>query len=101
MLSIVDRSRPSCGLTAREREVIELLATGLTNRAIATELFVSEKTVARHIANIFLKLHVCSRAAATAFAYEHGLARRSYLHTELHNSPDARPRSSFVPCPGH
>ncbi|MGH7480991.1 MAG: LuxR C-terminal-related transcriptional regulator [Longimicrobiales bacterium] len=60
-------------LTRRQREVLALLATGRTNRAIARELFISEKTVARHVANIFNRLGVSSRAAATAYAYEHGL----------------------------
>jgi DNA-binding CsgD family transcriptional regulator len=59
------------GLTARETEVLRLVATGATNRGIAGELFLSEKTVARHVANIFLKLGVTSRSAATAYAYEH------------------------------
>ncbi len=62
------------GLTSRELEVLRLLATGMTNRAVATELVISEKTVARHVANIFTKLDVTSRSAATAYAYEHGLA---------------------------
>jgi DNA-binding CsgD family transcriptional regulator len=61
------------GLTAREVEVLRQVASGKTNRVIATELFLSEKTVARHISNIFTKLQVSSRAAATAFAYEHDL----------------------------
>jgi len=61
------------GLTPREREVLALVATGRTNRAIADELFISERTVARHVANIFGKLGISSRAAATAFAYEHDL----------------------------
>ena len=61
------------GLTPRELEVIRLVATGKTNRAIGRELFISEKTVARHLSNIFAKLGISSRAAATAFAYEHGL----------------------------
>jgi DNA-binding CsgD family transcriptional regulator len=65
----------SHGLTARELEVLSLVATGRTNRAIATELFISEKTVARHVSNIFAKLAVTSRAAATAYAYEHNLLR--------------------------
>ncbi|MFP5317303.1 MAG: response regulator transcription factor [Acidimicrobiia bacterium] len=60
-------------LTARELEVLGLLATGRTNRAIAAELVISEKTVARHIANIFTKLGLTSRSGATAYAYEHGL----------------------------
>jgi DNA-binding CsgD family transcriptional regulator len=61
-------------LTARETEVLRLVAVGRTNRAIATELFLSEKTVARHVSNILMKLGVSSRSAATAYAYEHGLA---------------------------
>jgi DNA-binding CsgD family transcriptional regulator len=63
------------GLSRREREVLTLVATGKTNRAIATELFISEKTVARHVSNIFTKLGLSSRAEATAYAYKHGLAR--------------------------
>jgi DNA-binding CsgD family transcriptional regulator len=61
------------GLTAREAEVLRLVATGRTNRVIAGDLFLSEKTVARHVANIFLKVDVSSRAAATAYAYERHL----------------------------
>lgn len=60
-------------LTSRELEVLRLVAAGRTNRAIAAGLVLSEKTVARHVANIFAKLDVSSRAAATAYAYEHGL----------------------------
>jgi DNA-binding NarL/FixJ family response regulator len=63
------------GLSRREREVLILLAAGKTNRAIAAELFISEKTVARHVSNIFTRLGLSSRAAATAYAYKHGLAR--------------------------
>ncbi len=62
------------GLTAREVEVLRLVATGRTNRAIATDLVLSEKTVARHVSNIFTKLGVSSRAAATAYAHQHDLA---------------------------
>jgi DNA-binding CsgD family transcriptional regulator len=61
-------------LTLREVQVIRLVATGRTNRAIAGDLFLSEKTVARHVANIFTKLDINSRSAATAYAYEHDLA---------------------------
>jgi len=60
-------------LSARECEVLVLVAQGHTNRAIAAKLFLSEKTVARHLSNIFAKLGVSSRAAATGYAYEHGL----------------------------
>jgi DNA-binding NarL/FixJ family response regulator len=65
--------RAAGGLTAREVQVLRLVAAGKTNRAIATELFISEKTVARHVSNIFLKLGLSTRAAATAYAYEHDL----------------------------
>ena len=61
------------GLTARELQVLRLVAAGETNKAIAAELFVSERTVDRHMSNIFAKLGVSSRAAATAHAYQHGL----------------------------
>jgi DNA-binding CsgD family transcriptional regulator len=60
-------------LTGREVEVLRLVAAGKTNRAIATELAISEKTVARHLTNIFTKLDLPSRSAATAYAYEHKL----------------------------
>jgi DNA-binding NarL/FixJ family response regulator len=63
----------SGGLTGREVQVLALVATGKTNRAIASELVISEKTVARHVSNIFAKLGLSSRSAATAYAYEHGL----------------------------
>ena len=61
------------GLTAREAEVLRLVAAGKTNRDIAVELVISEHTVARHLQNMFAKLGVSSRAGATAYAYEHDL----------------------------
>jgi DNA-binding CsgD family transcriptional regulator len=61
------------GLTPRELQVLRLVAAGKSNRSIATDLFLSEKTVARHMSNIFSKLGLSSRAAATAYAYEHDL----------------------------
>ena len=60
-------------LSDREAQVLRLLATGKTNRAIADELFISEKTVARHVSNIFDKLGVASRTGATAWAFQHNL----------------------------
>jgi DNA-binding NarL/FixJ family response regulator len=60
-------------LTAREREVLAHVAAGRTNRDIASQLVISQHTVSRHLENIFTKLAVTSRAAATAYAYEHDL----------------------------
>ena len=65
-------ARPG-GLTPREVEVLQLVAAGRTNRSIAGALAVSEHTVARHLNNIFAKLGVSSRAAATAYAFTHEL----------------------------
>jgi len=61
------------GLTPRELQVLRLVATGKTNHAIATDLHIAEKTVDRHVTNIFSKLGVSSRAAATAYAYQQRL----------------------------
>jgi len=63
----------SHGLTDRELEVLRLVAAGKSNREIASALVLSEHTVARHLQNIYAKLRVPSRAAATAFAFEHEL----------------------------
>jgi ATP/maltotriose-dependent transcriptional regulator MalT len=60
-------------LSERELQVLRLLATGKTNRDIAEELFISDKTVARHVSNIFDKLGVSSRTAASAWAFQHNL----------------------------
>jgi DNA-binding NarL/FixJ family response regulator len=64
---------PPGGLSPREVEVLRLVAAGRSNPQIAAELVLSEKTVARHLSNIFSKLDVGSRTAAAAFAYEHRL----------------------------
>jgi ATP/maltotriose-dependent transcriptional regulator MalT len=68
-----DPQEPGHGLTPRELEVLRLVATGKTNKAIAAELSLSERTIERHVSNIFTKIRVPSRAAATAFAYENDL----------------------------
>jgi ATP/maltotriose-dependent transcriptional regulator MalT len=68
------RSADASGaLTDREREVLSLVASGESNRQIATALGISEHTVARHLSNIFDKLGVSSRTAASAFAHKHKL----------------------------
>jgi DNA-binding NarL/FixJ family response regulator len=61
------------GLTGREAEVLRLVAAGRSNPEIAATLFLSEKTVARHLSNIFTKLDVPSRTAAAAYAFDHAL----------------------------
>jgi DNA-binding CsgD family transcriptional regulator len=66
-------AKPPHGLTQRELQVLRFVAAGKTNKLIARELFLSEKTVDRHLSNIFVKLDVGSRTAATAWAYEHDL----------------------------
>ena len=66
-------ARHSGPLTAREMEVLRLVASGMTNRGIAGRLRISEKTVARHLSNIFNKLGLSSRTAATAYVYQHDL----------------------------
>ncbi len=72
-LTALPHGKAHGGLTAREVEVLRLVAAGRTNRAIAKQLGLSEKTVARHVSNCFTKIRVPSRAAATAYAYEHAL----------------------------
>jgi DNA-binding CsgD family transcriptional regulator len=62
---------PAGGLSPREVEILRLVAAGNTNRAIASELSISERTVDRHVSNIFTKIDVSTRSAATAYAYEH------------------------------
>jgi DNA-binding NarL/FixJ family response regulator len=72
-LSRTSAPKAAGGLSAREVQVLRLVAAGKTNRMIAADLVISEKTVARHVSNIFTKLGLSSRAAATAYAYDHGL----------------------------
>ncbi len=73
LASTPSRNGQAGGLSPRELEVLRLVATGRTNHAIAAHLVLSERTVARHISNIFAKLGLSSRSAATAYAYEHDL----------------------------
>lgn len=72
-LTAAERPALPAALTGREIEVLRLIATGATNRAIGSQLGISERTVARHASNIFMKLDLPSRAAATAYAYDHKL----------------------------
>ena len=65
--------RLPAGLTVREAEVLRLVASGSSNKEIAATLLLSERTVARHVSNIFTKTGVSSRSAATAYAFEQGL----------------------------
>jgi DNA-binding NarL/FixJ family response regulator len=68
-------SRPGWppGLTDREVEVLRLIARGRSNREVAAQLFISAKTVGRHVENVYAKIDVSSRAAAAVFAMEHHL----------------------------
>jgi DNA-binding CsgD family transcriptional regulator len=72
-LSHKTAAQQASGLTAREVQVLRLVAAGKTNREIATALVISDHTARRHLQNIFAKLGVSTRAAATAFAYQHNL----------------------------
>ena len=66
-------STPRQPLTGRELQVLRLIASGKTNKTMAAELAISERTIDRHVSNILNKLNVPSRAAATAYAYDHKL----------------------------
>lgn len=104
-LAIVDRllrKQPALipgGLTGRELEVLRLVAAGKTNRAIAADLFLSEKTVARHISNIFSKLGVTTRSSATAFAFQHDLISRYTHFRPLGRKWVIRPMSGVLRSP--
>jgi ATP/maltotriose-dependent transcriptional regulator MalT len=95
-------------LTDRECEVLRLVASGRTNREIASALVISEHTVARHLQNMFVKLGLSSRAAATAYAYEHGLVSHPWCESTIRRDAedggprgsDAAPTLPSVPPPG-
>jgi DNA-binding NarL/FixJ family response regulator len=72
-LAAIPNATAAHGLSPRELQVLRMVAKGATNKSIAAELVLSERTVDRHVSNIFAKLRVSSRAAATAYAYEHDL----------------------------
>ncbi|MGB9011802.1 MAG: LuxR C-terminal-related transcriptional regulator [Aeromicrobium sp.] len=71
---LAGRARRPCGLTDREAEVLTKVAAGATNRQVAVALVISEKTVSRHLTNIFTKINVGTRTAAAAWAHDNGLA---------------------------
>jgi DNA-binding NarL/FixJ family response regulator len=70
---MLTRTAAPGGLTAREVEVLRLVASGKSNQEIAGALYLSDRTVARHLSNIFTKIDASSRTAAAAYAYEHRL----------------------------
>ncbi len=72
----LDGGRPPGGLTQREAEVLALVAAGASNKTAAEALFISQKTVGRHLANIFAKIGTSSRTAAAAWAHDHGVLPR-------------------------
>ena len=74
---VIDRPAYPNGLTAREVQVVGLIAAGMSNREIAESLVLSQKTVARHLSNIFVKVGATNRSALTAFAYDSGLLGRT------------------------
>jgi DNA-binding NarL/FixJ family response regulator len=73
LAAVNTRSTPPAGLTPREVEVLRLVAQGLTNFKVASELVISPRTVNTHLSNIYRKLKTSSREVATRFALEHGL----------------------------
>jgi len=76
LMQEVSGERPaSAGLTERELEVLRLIARGLSNKLIARELVVSEKTVKTHVSNILTKLHLADRTQAALYAVREGLDR--------------------------
>ena len=104
VVSARGRASELASVTSREREVLALLAAGLTNREIAARLVVSEHTVHRHVTNILRKLRLPSRTAAAAHAVRHGLLEPPAA-AEDHRSwrrrrPVARVRCEHLDQPG-
>jgi two-component system nitrate/nitrite response regulator NarL len=77
------------GLTTREREILERVATGKSNKQIAGEFWLSEQTIKYHLTNVYRKLGVSSRTEAARFAYDHGLAGNDWAGAgrDQHQSP--------------
>jgi DNA-binding CsgD family transcriptional regulator len=101
------RPTPPGGLSAREAEVLQLVAAGMSNRRLAASLTLSEKTVARHLSNIYTKLGVSSRTQAVVYAFAHGLTPDEGMggpaHRDaegLHGPADAPPGPPSLPSPG-
>jgi DNA-binding NarL/FixJ family response regulator len=70
---VVRRIEGPAGLTAREVEVLRLVASGLTNKEIATRLVITTKTAGNHVEHIYTKIGTSNRASASLFAMQHGL----------------------------
>jgi two-component system nitrate/nitrite response regulator NarL len=82
------RAAEEFGLTAREREILERVATGRSNKQIASEFWLSEQTIKYHLTNVYRKLGVRSRTEAARFAYDHGLAGNPWPGDQnQHQSP--------------
>jgi DNA-binding NarL/FixJ family response regulator len=82
------RAAEEFGLTAREREILERVATGRSNKQIAGEFWLSEQTIKYHLTNVYRKLGVSSRTEAARFAYDHGLAGSPWpTDQNQHQSP--------------
>lgn len=79
IVAATDTGSETSGLTRREIEILCLIARGKANRAIANELYLSERTVHRHVSNIFTKLDVDSRTAAVAYGIRHGIVEKGTL----------------------
>lgn len=80
------------GLTAREADVLSLITSGASTKEAAQALFISQKTVSRHLANLFAKIGVSSRTAAAAWAHEHGLHRMTHtVRTTMGPAADVTP----------
>ena len=86
-LAASPRRADAHGLSPRELQVLRLVARGATNKSIAAELVLSERTIDRHVSNIFAKLGVSSRAAATAYAYEHELVSPGSVGSSTQPAP--------------
>ena len=79
------RAAEEFGLTGREREILERVAMGRSNKHIAADLWLSEQTIKYHLTNVYRKLGVSSRTEAARFAYDHGLAGNPWPADQNHH----------------